>query len=356
MMDIKRGIVKSFDAATYTASVQLVGSPVWLTGLPVAKHLAAGILSAGTRCGVIFFDESNPTDACLAFVYDGTPAAWVTSALLVDGTVATADIADDAVTAAKIAAGAVGSSEIADGSVGSAELADDSVTAAKIATGAVGASEIADGSVGTAELADSAVTSAKIAPSTIVAADCAGNQASGVATYDGSANLNAPGQVNIVGRHGIGSTSPRGKSDFKDSTGYGTLTCVEHTWNGYIAQDGAAHPLVEIAVGDLYSSYNSLVVELVVNAVTSGNEPGNVSHYRLYNVARRGSWGAHDTIIISSDYYDTGNGYQNTTISTSWSGGTFQIKIASYVNWGGSFNAFAYVRIIGLGIGTITYH
>jgi hypothetical protein len=71
--------------------------------------------------------------------------------------------ANDWVTAARIAAGAVGSSEIADLSVGTAELTNDAVTAAKIATDAVGQSEIAAASVGTGELIDSNVTAAKLA-------------------------------------------------------------------------------------------------------------------------------------------------------------------------------------------------
>lgn len=69
------------------------------------------------------------------------------------GAVGTGNLANDAVTADKIAAGAVGT----------AELANDSVTADKIAAGAVGASEIATGAVGTDELANTAVTSDKLA-------------------------------------------------------------------------------------------------------------------------------------------------------------------------------------------------
>src|SRR3989304_3197539 len=82
-MEIRRGIVKAFDPASYTATVQVVGSlGNWLAGVPEAKHLSAGLLTSGARCGVIFFDPTNPQDACLAFVYEGAPGAWVSDAIL----------------------------------------------------------------------------------------------------------------------------------------------------------------------------------------------------------------------------------------------------------------------------------
>lgn len=52
-----------------------------------------------------------------------------------DGSISTAKIANDAVNAAKIAAGAVGTDEIADGTVTSAEIANDAVINDKILTG-----------------------------------------------------------------------------------------------------------------------------------------------------------------------------------------------------------------------------
>ncbi len=87
-MELRRGIIKAFDPATYTATVQVAGSlGNWLAGVPVAKHLAAGLLSPGSRCGVLLFDPTNPQDACLAFVYEGAPGAWVSDAML-EGSIA----------------------------------------------------------------------------------------------------------------------------------------------------------------------------------------------------------------------------------------------------------------------------
>lgn len=84
---------------------------------------------------------------------NGTDPSW--------GQVGTNGIADDAVTAAKIATGAVGASEIANGTVGTDELADNAVTSAKIA----------DNAVGTSEIADSAITTAKVANGTLLTTD-----------------------------------------------------------------------------------------------------------------------------------------------------------------------------------------
>ena len=69
-MTIHSGIVKAFDAGTYTATVQLSGSlAVWLSDLPVARNIPSAEMIAGRRCAVIFFDASNPRDAVVAAVF-----------------------------------------------------------------------------------------------------------------------------------------------------------------------------------------------------------------------------------------------------------------------------------------------
>ena len=69
-MDMKRGVIKAFNASTYTATVQLAGSlSVWLTGVPVARNIPASEVIPGRQCTVLFFDASNPQDAVVAAVY-----------------------------------------------------------------------------------------------------------------------------------------------------------------------------------------------------------------------------------------------------------------------------------------------
>ena len=103
-MDIRRGIIRAFDSGTYLADVQIVGSMATvLTGVPVAKQIGAELVTAGAKCGVLFFDPTNPADGCVAFIYEGTPGAWVDSGLLLD----------EAVTFAKLAGSARGQIQVA---------------------------------------------------------------------------------------------------------------------------------------------------------------------------------------------------------------------------------------------------
>ena len=110
------------------------------------------------------------------------------------GTVATAMIAGDAITNAKIADNALDSEHYTDGSIDAAHLASSSVTTVKINSDAVTGAKIADdsidsehyvdGSIDTAHIADSQITSAKIADGTIVAGDLASDAVTTVKITD----------------------------------------------------------------------------------------------------------------------------------------------------------------------------
>jgi len=81
--------------------------------------------------------------------------------------ISTDGVKDDAVTAGKIPANAVGSSELADNAVDTAAIAADAVTGAKIADDAINSEHYTDGSIDTAHIADNAVTTQKIAADAI---------------------------------------------------------------------------------------------------------------------------------------------------------------------------------------------
>lgn len=69
-MRLIKGVLRSFNAGNYTATVQLAGSyKVYLDGIAVARNMPAGEMTAGRKVAVIFFDEHNPKEAVVVAVY-----------------------------------------------------------------------------------------------------------------------------------------------------------------------------------------------------------------------------------------------------------------------------------------------
>ena len=153
----------------------------------IANNAVSLAKMAGLARGKLIYGDSSGDPAALAvgsannvLKSDGTDASW--------GTVATAGIADDAITSAKIADDAVVTAAIADDAITSALIADDAITSALIADDAVVSAAIADSAVVTALINDDAVTLAKmagLARGKIIYGDSSGNPA---ALAVGSAN------------------------------------------------------------------------------------------------------------------------------------------------------------------------
>ena len=77
MSTIARATIKSYDATTHSATVQIAGSlAVWLDALPVSDGIAPADVVAGRECGVIFFTEDNPADAAIVTIHNAVPAGW----------------------------------------------------------------------------------------------------------------------------------------------------------------------------------------------------------------------------------------------------------------------------------------
>jgi hypothetical protein len=69
-MTIKKAILRSFDAGSYTATIEIAGSgKTYLDGVPVARNLPEAEMSAGRKLAVLFFDEHNVKDAVILAVY-----------------------------------------------------------------------------------------------------------------------------------------------------------------------------------------------------------------------------------------------------------------------------------------------
>ena len=69
-MRLRKGILKSFNSGSYTATVQMASSyKVYLEGIAVARNLPAAEMTAGRKVVVVFFDEHNPKEAVVIAVY-----------------------------------------------------------------------------------------------------------------------------------------------------------------------------------------------------------------------------------------------------------------------------------------------
>jgi hypothetical protein len=69
-MEIRRAILRDFDAGSYTATVEVVGSiATWLAGIAVARNIDASELIAGRRVALLQFEPSNPDDMVVCAVW-----------------------------------------------------------------------------------------------------------------------------------------------------------------------------------------------------------------------------------------------------------------------------------------------
>ncbi len=89
MSEIKRAIVKSYDATTHKATVQIAGSlAVWLDAVRVATDIPAADVVAGRQCTVLFLDPANQDDAVIITIQGtlpSTPAAVILLARATSG-------------------------------------------------------------------------------------------------------------------------------------------------------------------------------------------------------------------------------------------------------------------------------
>jgi hypothetical protein len=75
-MTILRGVVRGYDHANHTATVEVLGAQAtYLRAVPVSHALGWWLLAEGAQCGIVFFDETDAQDACVAFVYGGQPVS-----------------------------------------------------------------------------------------------------------------------------------------------------------------------------------------------------------------------------------------------------------------------------------------
>jgi hypothetical protein len=157
--------------------------------------------------------------SCLALFLALTGSAFavakntVRSAQIVDGTVRTVDIRDDAVKSAKVAnasltaddlgTDSVGSDEIAENAVASPEVAPDSLTAGDLGAASVASSEVADQSLSQDDLGPNSAGSSEIQTGAIRASELGAiiqvSNSTGIANgANGSVSVNCPAGTTVI--------------------------------------------------------------------------------------------------------------------------------------------------------------
>lgn len=167
---------------TVTSNSPVGGSIAWSDLHVVFEGTDYGPYSGNTANKYVWFDQSNATpiqtsaskptlaqEDAIIFINDGgtvrepLKSQLQHGAILLDGTLDTAELADAAVIAAKIVDGGVTTTKLDDDAVTTPKLADNSVTTAIIAGDAVTNAELADNSVNTEQLQNDAVTNTELA-------------------------------------------------------------------------------------------------------------------------------------------------------------------------------------------------
>ncbi len=138
------------------ADAAITGEELADDAVTAAKIADGSIGSADIAAGAVVTSVNTVTDGVTIAGGDNVTVATVGNTVTI--TAAGSELADNAVTSAKIT----------DGTIAAADLASDAVTATQIATDAVGNSELADGAVSNTKIQDAAVTAAKLATDTAV--------------------------------------------------------------------------------------------------------------------------------------------------------------------------------------------
>ena len=132
-----------------------------------------------TNAGGQLVIKSSSSDTT-ALTFTGANATFAGTLTTAAGGIATASLADDIITAAKMGDNAVDSDSYVDGSIDTAHIAASQITNALMADDAIDSAEIVDGSIDTAHIADDQVTLAKMAGlvrGKIIYGDSSGNPA-----------------------------------------------------------------------------------------------------------------------------------------------------------------------------------
>jgi len=158
----------SVTAGSYTATDLTVDAQGRITAASsgtIATSEIADDAITGAKIADDSIDSEHYVDGSIDTAHIAN--AQVTTAKLADSSVTTGKIADGTITSLKIAAGNITNTELGTGSVATDKLAADAVTNAKIADDSIDSEHYVDGSIDTAHIGATQVTDAKLASNSV---------------------------------------------------------------------------------------------------------------------------------------------------------------------------------------------
>jgi len=246
-------------AAGFRAKADHTGSFVWAdsTDADFASTIAnqfliraSGGVGIGTNdpqaalhvAGSIMADSFSGSGAGLTAIDGGALAnSSVTSAKILDGTIANNDLANNSVTSGKIADGSVWNSDLANNAVTSGKIADGTILNSDLANNSVTSGKIQDGQVSSADIADSTITTTDIANGTVSTSDL--NLASVDARYVEAAGDTMTGDLAVLGNVNLHDSSLTMYANASNASPRVTITgdstggeVIVHTANGSLGQ------------------------------------------------------------------------------------------------------------------------
>ncbi len=239
------------------------GTPYWLQ---------VGVRSNGVAVVFSPLSPRQPVTPAPYAIYAATaPLAddVVTSAKILDGEVTQLDLADNSVTSAKIVDGEVANVDLADNSVNSAKIADGTVTSADIANGTVTSTDIANGTVTSTDIADGTITTADLNLASVDGRYVL--KAGDVMTGD----LTTP-NLTVNGRLGIGTASPVDSLHVFDSGNEGDVM-IENLFPFLTFQQSGSNNNAGLLFTDVNGYSGWLFYRGTDQALTMGSTAGSSS-------------------------------------------------------------------------------
>lgn len=234
------------------------------------------------------------------------------------GVVGTAELADGAVTTAKINASGLTSAALASDAVTTAKIADAAVTSVKLGAGAVTETALGSSAVTTDKVANGAITGAKIASATVASGNLASNAVTEAVIVNGAVTTNKIAD-SAVTYSKLQNTTTSNVVLGRSSAGSGVVEEISLTAAGRALIDDAdaAAQRTTLGLGDLAVASGTWVNGSSFSGVSSGTNTGD------------------QTITLTGDVTGSGTGSFATTIAA---GVVTEAKLAS--------NAVATAKIV----------